>query len=161
VCFNVPVPSRPPVSFDPGLGAPGPATITFNPYYVYNGGGNGTVTAWVNGGNGAFSSAHGMPLFQYFDQSVNLVTQTTATSVAADGSHASSPVPDLSSVGPGVYAGWASNANASGGYTLLGAGSMQVASGVNPNPSPCSSSVSQSSSPNTIPDNRLPPHAEV
>ena len=100
--------------------------FTFTPTPTYIGVTNGTISANGNG----FKSTYGMPLFQYFDNNGNLVAKTTATSVATDGSTASGPVPsNIGSVPGGVYVGLISNANASGGYSLLGSATMEVAGG--------------------------------
>ena len=87
---------------------------------------SGTITA-----NGAgFSSANGMPLFQYLDNTGKLVAQESATSVAADGSSASGPIPsNIGSVTPGTYIGRVSNAASGGSYTYLNSGMVLVANG--------------------------------
>ncbi|PYT64252.1 MAG: hypothetical protein DMG35_01040 [Acidobacteria bacterium] len=77
-----------------------------------------------------FSSANGMPLFQYFDLNGTLIAQTNATSVAADGNSAAGPVPsNIGSVPPGFYLGRVSNAAPGGSYTYLNSGSVIVANG--------------------------------
>lgn len=103
--------------------APG---IIFSPSPTYTDVTSGTITASGPG----FSSAHGMPLFQYFDQNGNLVAQQNATSVASDGNSASGPVPsNISSVPPGFYVGRVSNAASGGSYTFLNTGGVIVGNG--------------------------------
>src|SRR6266436_4141074 len=100
--------------------------ISFSPNPTFTDVISGTITA-----NGpGFSSANGMPLFQYFDQNGTLVAQTNATSVAADGNSASGPVPsNIGSVPPGVYMGTVSNAAPGGSYAYLNGGGVTVANG--------------------------------
>lgn len=107
--------------------------FSFTPTPTYTGVTTGTITAVGHG----FTSTYGMPLFQYFDTNGNLVAQTTATSVAPDGSSASGPVPsNIGSVPAGIYLGSISNANASGGYNLLSTATLNVVAGNPPPPPP-------------------------
>jgi hypothetical protein len=83
-----------------------------------------------------FNKQFGMPLIQYFDLSGNLVAQTNADAIAADGTWMSAPVPDISQLSVGTYVGFLNNANSSGGYDILGAVSLQVALPPPPPPPP-------------------------
>ncbi len=73
-----------------------------------------------------FNQQFGMPLLQYFDLNGNLVAQSSADAVAADGSWMSTPVPDISQLSVGTYVGILNNANSAGGYDILGVVSVQV-----------------------------------
>jgi len=100
--------------------------ISFSPNPTFTDVTSATITATGAG----FSSANGMPLFQYFDQNGTLVAQQNATSVAADGNSASGPVPsNIGSVPPGVYVGTVSNAAPGGSYAYLNGGAVSVANG--------------------------------
>jgi hypothetical protein len=98
-------------------------TFTFNPSPIYTDGSSGS-TATISGSG--LSTQYGMPLLRYFDMTGNLVTQTNVTAVASDGSWATAPIPDVSQLQLGGYAGFIYNANASGGYDYLGTTSVMV-----------------------------------
>lgn len=76
-------------------------------------------------GNG-FSATYGMPLVQYFDSNGTLVAQMQATAIAPDGTWIQAPTPNMQSIPLGVYAGVIKNANASGGWDLIGVVDVQV-----------------------------------
>jgi hypothetical protein len=109
------------------------ADFVFSPNPLVTDGSSGNE-AFISGQG--FSKQYGMPLLQYFDLNGNLVTQTNADGVAADGSWISAPVPDVSQLPLGAYVGFMSNANASGGYDLVGATSVQVTLPPPPPPPP-------------------------
>lgn len=99
------------------------ADFVFSPTPVVTDGSSGSE-AFVTGQG--FSPQYGMPLLQYFDLNGNLVARANADSVASDGSWISSPMPDVSQLLDGTYVGFVSNANANGGYDLVGATTVQV-----------------------------------
>lgn len=83
-----------------------------------------------------FSTQYGLPLVQYFDLSGTLVAQMNAETVSSDGTSIAAPPPALSGVVSGTYVGFISNANASGGWDLVGTVSLTVAAPAPPPPPP-------------------------
>jgi hypothetical protein len=84
------------------------------------------LPAWVTVYGQGFSSQHGMPLVQYYDVNGNLIAQSTASVVAADGSYIQGPTPDLSQATTGTYVGIAQNVNSDGSLSPVGSGSVDV-----------------------------------
>ncbi len=115
------------------------ADYVFSPSPVATDGSSGTEAVIVGPG---FSTQFGMPLLQYFDLNGNLVAQTSADAVAADGSWMSSPIPDISQLPVGTYVGFLNNANASGDYDVLGVTSVRVVPPLLPPPQdPCPGNI--------------------
>ena len=104
-----------------------------NPLYQ-----NALATVLTITGSG-FSSAHGMPVVQYYNLQGNLIAQETATAIASNGTWIDGPVPSsVTSVPAGAYAGVIKNANASGGFDYVGTASISVYQHPPINPgSPC------------------------
>jgi len=75
----------------------------------------------VSIGGGGFSTSYGMPVIEYYDQySGILLANTTASSVAGDGSSLEVVTPDLSGVYTGGYNIVVSNKAADGSNTMVG-----------------------------------------
>jgi len=106
---------------------------SFAPNPIATDGSSGSE-AVISGPN--FSGQFGMPLVQYFDLNGNLITQANAVSVAANGTWMSAPVPDISLLPVGTYVGLLSNANANGGYDIIGSVTVQVVPPPPPPPPP-------------------------
>lgn len=104
--------------------------FSFSPSPLFTDGSSGS-TATISGSG--FSSQYGMPLLRYYDSSGNLVNQANVTSVASDGTWMTAPIPDVSQLELGTYAGFIYNQNSSGGYTFIGTADVTV---LDPPPSP-------------------------
>jgi hypothetical protein len=91
-----------------------------NPIYSLSATSSGTVS-----GSG-FNTTYGMPLIQYYGLDGTLVDQEYATSVSSGGTTAQFPGFNTTTLAPGVYVGFLSNAGTSGTYNYLGTTSVTV-----------------------------------
>lgn len=89
---------------------------------------NSLPTTFTATGSG-FSSSAGMPQLSLFDGELNLISQVTATSVAANGSSATFPFPknNGNNLAYGHYSFNIGNPNGSGGLNKVGVGMMSIA----------------------------------
>src|SRR2546425_10170684 len=67
-----------------------------------------------------------MPLLQYYTLDGSLAAQENASSVSPDGTTVQAPVNNASSLIPGNYAGFVSNAGPNGTWNLVGASAVRV-----------------------------------